>query len=76
MFILKKLNFYVLLITNVKINLMKIVKKESNIFFKEHPFNNHYKGNMAERDWIFPELDARGSFFSYWKKGIKTYLNK
>ena len=57
-------------------DLMKIVKKESNIFFKEHPFNNHYKGNMEERDWIFPELDARGSFFSYWKKGIKTYLNK
>ena len=57
-------------------DLMKIEKKESNIFVKEHPFNNHYKGNMEERDWIFPELDARGSFFSYWKKGIKTYLNK
>ena len=57
-------------------DLMKIVKKESNIFFKEHPFNKHYKGNMEERDWIFPELDARGSFFSYWKKGIKTYSNR
>ena len=57
-------------------DLMKIVKKESNIFFKEHPFNNHYKGNMEERDWIFPELEARGSFFSYWKKGIKTYSNR
>ena len=56
--------------------LMKIVKKESNIFFKEHPFNNHYKGNKEERDWIFPEIDAKGSFFSYWKKGIKTYQNK
>ena len=57
-------------------DLMKIVKKESNIFFKEHPFNKHYKGNMEERDWIFPELEARGSFFSYWKKGIKTYSNR
>ncbi|MBH19719.1 MAG: deoxyribodipyrimidine photolyase [Crocinitomicaceae bacterium] len=57
-------------------DIMKIVKKESNIFFKEHPFNKHYKGNMEERDWIFPELEARGSFFSYWKKGIKTYSNR
>ena len=56
--------------------LMKIVRKESNIFFKEHPFNNHYKGIKEERDWIFPEIDAKGSFFSYWRKGIKTYQNK
>ena len=56
--------------------LMKILKEESNIFFKEHPFNKHYKGNKEERDWIFPEIDAKGSFFSYWKKGIKTYQNK
>ena len=51
--------------------LMKILKEESNIFFKEHPFNKHYKGNKEERDWIFPEIDAKGSFFSYWKKGLK-----
>ena len=58
------------------VNLQKIVKIDFNIFLKEHPFNKHYKGKMEEKDWIFPELDARGSFFSYWKKGIKTYSNK
>ena len=56
--------------------LLTIIEKKSNIFFKEHPFNKHYKGNEEERDWIFPEIDAKGSFFSYWKKGIKNYQNK
>ena len=56
--------------------LMTLINNESNIFFKEHPFNKHYKGNEEERDWIFPEIDAKGSFFNYWKKGIKNYQNK
>ena len=56
--------------------LLTFIEKKSNIFFKEHPFNNHYKGNEEERDWIFPEIDAKGSFFNYWKKGIKNFQNK
>ena len=49
------------------------IGNSSNIHFKEHPFNNHYIGNSEERDWIFPNLEAKGSFFNYWKKGIKNY---
>ena len=56
--------------------LLTFIEKKSNIFFKEHPFNNHYEGNEEERDWIFPEIDAKGSFFNYWKKGIKNFQNK
>ena len=39
------------------------------VFYKEHPANNHYTGTRVERDWMFPEV--RGyfpSFFGYWKK--------
>lgn len=51
--------------------LYSLTKNESPIFYKEHPFNQHYIGNKENRDWIFPELEANGSFFNYWKKGIK-----
>jgi deoxyribodipyrimidine photo-lyase len=53
--------------------LASIIGNSSNIYYKEHPFNNHYAGNLEERDWIFPNLEAKGSFFNYWKKGIKNY---
>ncbi len=55
-------------------SLYSLINNESQIFFKEHPFNQHYLGNKESRDWIFPEIEASGSFFNYWKKGIKNYL--
>ena len=53
--------------------LLKKVKNPNQIYFKEHPFSNHFRGNKEERDWLFPEISASGSFFNYWKKGIKEY---
>ena len=32
-----------------------------------------YKGIITERDWIFPNVEATGSFFNYWNKGIKQF---
>lgn len=41
----------------------------TQIYFKEHPTNSHFKGVEDSRDWIAPEVqgDFR-SFFGYWKK--------
>ena len=51
--------------------LQDIIKNCNSIHYKEHPFARHYKGIKTERDWIFPDLEADGSFFKYWNKGIK-----
>ena len=56
--------------------LIQLTKLKSELYYKEHPFNNHYLGNKEEREWIFPDVNATGSFFNYWKKGIKTYQKK
>jgi deoxyribodipyrimidine photo-lyase len=52
----------------------------SEIHFKEHPTNLHYKGNKENRDWMFPEVtDVSGSFFRYWRKCeklLKLQINK
>lgn len=47
-----------------------------NIFFKEHPLNNGYKGTEESRDWIAEEVTGYfPSFFAYWKK-VDKQLNK
>lgn len=47
-----------------------------NIYFKEHPFNNHYIGKQDSRDWIVNEVSGYyPSFFAYWKK-IEKVLQK
>ena len=53
--------------------LQDIIKNCNSIHYKEHPFARHYKGIKTERDWIFPNLEADGSFFKYWNKGIKQF---
>lgn len=46
----------------------------SNIIFKKHPLNEHYKGTAQERDWMFPEVSGYfSSFSSYWKEA-EPYL--
>ena len=61
-------------IINMNFNeLLKKVKNSNEIYFKEHPFSDHFTGIKEERDWLFPEISANGSFFNYWKKGIKEY---
>jgi len=43
------------------------------IYFKEHPTNDHFSGIQDERDWLFPEVTGfHPSFFSYWKKCEKV----
>jgi len=40
-----------------------------HIYYKEHPLNLGYTGNIDERDWIEEEISGYyPSFFSYWKK--------
>lgn len=42
---------------------------DSEINFKEHPTNAHYRGIQHERDWMFKEVKGYfPSFFSYWRK--------
>ncbi|MDT0606310.1 FAD-binding domain-containing protein [Croceitalea rosinachiae] len=38
------------------------------IYYKEHPLNNHYKGNEEPRDWMFSFKGYYPSFFAFWKK--------
>ncbi len=38
------------------------------IVFKEHPLNNHYRGTMDERDWMFTVTGYYPSFFAFWKR--------
>lgn len=48
----------------------------SDIYFKEHPFNNHYSGTKIERDWIVEDVTGyHPSFFAYWKK-IEKSINR
>lgn len=53
--------------------LHELLPPKKEIHYKEHPFSNHYKGVLTERDWIFPNVEATGSFFNYWNKGIKQF---
>ncbi len=38
------------------------------IIYKEHPLNQHYKGNEEPRDWMSSVSGYYPSFFSFWKK--------
>jgi len=39
-----------------------------DIYFKEHPLNNHYKGKEEARTWMTKVTGEYPSFFAYWKK--------
>ena len=39
-----------------------------NIYYKEHPTANHYKGTEDARDWMFTVNGYDHSFFKFWKK--------
>jgi deoxyribodipyrimidine photo-lyase len=49
-------------------NELKIITKKSNLYFKEHPLNNHYEGTMESRDWMFNVKGYYSSFFKFWNK--------
>jgi deoxyribodipyrimidine photo-lyase len=42
------------------------------LFFKEHPLNSHYVGQLEQRDRLFQDIqDYEPSFSSFWKKCLK-----
>ena len=44
----------------------------SNINYKEHPTNKHYKGIVHSREWMFENtVGYYPSFFSFWNKASK-----
>jgi len=45
-----------------------------DIYYKEHPLNNHYKGTEEPRDWMFDVKGYYPSFFSFWKKCKKQLV--
>lgn len=48
---------------------LKNASPGSEIYFKEHPFFNHYNGHREERDWLAPSVKGYfPSFFAYWKR--------
>ena len=53
--------------------LFHLINDKSKVFYKEHPFSKHFVGNEEPRDWLFKNIEADGSFFKFWKKGIKEY---
>ena len=38
------------------------------VYYKEHPTNNHYEGEEESRDWMFEVNGYYPSFFTFWKK--------
>ncbi len=40
----------------------------TEIYYKEHPTNNHYQGIKESRDWMFEVEGYFPSFFGFWKK--------
>ncbi|NNC83967.1 MAG: deoxyribodipyrimidine photolyase, partial [Flavobacteriales bacterium] len=47
-----------------------------DIYFKEHPFNQHFEGTMDERDWMFSVKSYYRSFFAFWKRCAKEIGQK
>lgn len=50
--------------------------KVKNSYYKEHPLNSGYIGNIEERDWIAEGVSGYyPAFFSYWKQ-VEKHLYK
>jgi len=45
-----------------------------NIYYKEHPLNNHFKGHEEPRDWMFTVQGYYPSFFAFWKQCKKEII--
>ncbi|MEQ3656330.1 MAG: FAD-binding domain-containing protein [Dokdonia sp.] len=45
----------------------------NQLYYKEHPTNQHFQGIQEERDWMFSVRGYFPSFFSYWKKCKKEF---
>lgn len=47
---------------------LQALTKSSQLYFKEHPLNAHYKGIEDQRDWMFSVKGYYPSFFKFWNK--------
>ncbi|WP_394746814.1 FAD-binding domain-containing protein [Spongiimicrobium salis] len=52
----------------------QIAYPTKELYYKEHPFNRHYKGIEEARDWMFPLQGDFPSFFNFWKKCKKIMI--
>lgn len=43
----------------------------TDVHFKEHPLNGHYRGVEHARDWMFDVEGYFPSFFAFWKRCMK-----
>ena len=50
--------------------------KNTTTYFKEHPLNKHYRGKQCKRDWMFKVQGYYPSFFGFWKKCKKEFVNR
>lgn len=73
----KTLDFMLVLVKNIsniqifvgEFSELKQHLENSEIYFKEHPFNYNYSGIEESRDWMCAEITGYFlSFFSYWKR--------
>ena len=55
-------------------NALKTAYNLDDIYYKEHPLNNHYQGIETERDWMFSVNGYYRSFFAFWKKCKKEII--
>ncbi|MFA7272875.1 MAG: FAD-binding domain-containing protein [Crocinitomicaceae bacterium] len=48
----------------------------SNIYYKEHPTNEHFRGTCDARTWLTNVKGEYPSFFAFWKKVKKDLIAK
>jgi len=66
-------------ITNIQIyvgefNNLVTTYNLKNIYYKEHPLNNHYTGIAEPCEWMFNVQGYYPSFFAFWKKCKKQLV--
>ncbi len=44
---------------------------KQKFIYKEHPTNNHFRGIMDQREWLFEHHRYASSFFKFWNKAKK-----
>ncbi len=53
---------------------LEALTQSSEIYYKEHPLNQHYRGHQDPRDWMFQVEGYYPSFFAFWKR-CKKQIN-
>ena len=64
---------------NIFIGEFKDLIKETSpkqVYYKEHPLNDSYKGIEDSRGWMYDDISKYSSFFNFWKKIKKQKYGK